>query len=196
MAAIIPRWEWRTFDSEDKVAIRQFSSLTAETLQDSNEVYLLSPVNDANVKIRDALMDIKTLEQVGTTGLEQWRPVLKATFPLDGDAVGQVYAALGLPAPPSVREATTLEDLEADLQADRVRAVNVHKLRLRYAIDGTMAEMTEVVAGDRRTRTVAVESEDPARVEAVLRRFGLVGIPNQSYPRGLKALIGMPLVEA
>jgi exopolyphosphatase / guanosine-5'-triphosphate,3'-diphosphate pyrophosphatase len=195
MAEIVPRWEWRTFTAGESV-VRQFSALTAERMQNSHEVYLLSPVNDANVKIRDALMDIKTLEQVGPTGLERWRPVMKATIPLDGRAVREVYAALGLPAPAEVREATTLEDLSADLQAQRVRAVDVHKLRLRYAFDGTMAEMTEVAAGDRRTRTIAVESEDAARVDAIRRRFGLSDLANESYPRGLKSLIGMPLVGA
>jgi hypothetical protein len=53
-----------------------------------------------------------------------------------------------------------------------------------------------VVADDHRARTIAVESEDPARVDAVRHKFGLVDLPNESYPRGLKALVGMPLVEA
>ena len=35
-----------------------------------------------NTKIRDMLMDIKTLQQVNGDKLEQWFPIMKAGFPL------------------------------------------------------------------------------------------------------------------
>jgi exopolyphosphatase/guanosine-5'-triphosphate,3'-diphosphate pyrophosphatase len=50
--------------------------------------------------------------------------------------------------------------------------------------------MTEVVADGKRTRTVALESEDPDRVIATVRKFGLDRFENISYPRGLKQLVG------
>jgi hypothetical protein len=43
--------------------------------------YPLSPFANDNVKIRNLLMDIKALQQVNPDGLEQWKPVMKATFP-------------------------------------------------------------------------------------------------------------------
>ena len=38
--------------------------------------------SEASVKVRDGLMDVKRLEHVDDDGLEQWRPVMKAAFPL------------------------------------------------------------------------------------------------------------------
>ena len=42
----------------------QFAALGAEKVQNSEEIYLLASGSDANVKIRDDLMDIKLLERV------------------------------------------------------------------------------------------------------------------------------------
>ena len=61
MAAIVPRWEWRTFAASFGEADRRFGELPPGQVQESDELYLLSPNSDANVKIRDALMDIKLL---------------------------------------------------------------------------------------------------------------------------------------
>jgi exopolyphosphatase/guanosine-5'-triphosphate,3'-diphosphate pyrophosphatase len=52
-----------------------------------------------------------------------------------------------------------------------------------------MAELSEVVADGKPTRTVAVESEDPAAVIAAVHSLGLSGYLNTSYPRGLAALL-------
>ena len=81
MDKIVPRWEWRTFGQDFGPAEPQFAALGPEKVQKSAEVYLLADGSDANVKIRDQLLDIKQLECVNHDGLEQWRPVLKEPFP-------------------------------------------------------------------------------------------------------------------
>jgi exopolyphosphatase/guanosine-5'-triphosphate,3'-diphosphate pyrophosphatase len=192
METIIPRWEWRTFAASFGDAERRFRELPPGKVQESDELYLLSPNCDANVKVRDELMDIKTLEQVGAGGLQQWRPVMKAGFPLPAAEVEKVCAALRV-APLAHREAYTLEQLQAELtHASRgVRAVQVHKVRQRYTIGECLAEMAEVVAEGRATRTVAIEFEDPAKVQAAVEQMGLGQFDNVSYPRGLKRLVGL-----
>ena len=192
MNTIIPRWEWRTFGATFGAADAKFAALKVEKVQESDEIYLLSPVTDANVKIRAELMDLKTLEQTSHAGLEQWRPVLKASFPLGRADAATVCAALGVP-PPAGRDAFTLDQLLAELGAPSrgVRAVAVHKRRLRYTINGCMSEMTEVVADGKPVRTVAIESEDAGRVVEAVWEMGLSGFGNISYPRGLKAVVGM-----
>jgi exopolyphosphatase/guanosine-5'-triphosphate,3'-diphosphate pyrophosphatase len=192
MSTIIPRWEWRSFGTGFGAADAKFAALATEKIQESDEVYLLSPVTDANVKIRAELMDLKTLEQTDQAGLEQWRPVMKASFPLGQADVATVCAALGVSAP-SGRDAFTLDELVAELGVPGrgVRAVAVHKRRLRYTINGCMSEMTEVVADGTPVRTVAIESEDAGRVVEAVHEMGLSGFPNISYPRGLKAVVGM-----
>jgi exopolyphosphatase / guanosine-5'-triphosphate,3'-diphosphate pyrophosphatase len=52
-----------------------------------------------------------------------------------------------------------------------------------------MAELTDVHAADRFTRTIAIESEQPAYVIAAVRELGLDSRPNVSFPQGLKALV-------
>ena len=193
MGEVIPRWEWRTFGDRFGAAEAHLAALEAGKAQQSDELYLLSSACDANVKVRDGLMDVKRLERTDAQGLEQWRPVMKGTFPLPAAEVEQVFAALGVAPPPLARAAYALEQVLVELLEPEpgLRAVGVHKKRTRYTIGGCIAELTEVVVDGKAVRTVAVESEDPARVLAAVRALGLEGIENVSYPRGLKRLVGM-----
>ena len=190
MAAIVPRWEWRTFAASFGEADRRFGELPPGQLQESDELYLLSPNSDANVKIRDGLMDIKVREQVDAHGLEQWRPVMKTGFPLPAAEMAKVCAELRIaPLPP--RDDYTLEFMRAELThpSRGVRAVPIHKRRQRYTVSGCLAELTELSADGRKTRSVALELEDPARVWSAVRELGLDRFENVSYPRGLKRLL-------
>jgi hypothetical protein len=60
----------------------------------------LLSTDEANVKIRDGLMDIKVLREVDGAGLERWEPVMKQGFPLSAEDAGRVLEALGISAPP------------------------------------------------------------------------------------------------
>ena len=190
MAEITPRWEWRSFGRRFGAAEARLTQLPAKGTQDSDEIYLLSP-KGANVKIRDALMDIKLLREVNADGLEQWTPVMKAGFPLPAAEAAKVLEALGLPLPTALRASYTLEEFLAQFAApgSAVRAVAVHKRRTRYTVGGCMAELSEVVANGKPTRTIAVESEDAAAVIRAVRELGLGGYTNTSYLHGLSALI-------
>ncbi|MFM5819873.1 Ppx/GppA phosphatase family protein [Aeromonas sanarellii] len=190
MTEIRPRWEWRSFGRRFGAAEERLARLAPSGVQESDEIYLLSGAGE-NVKVRDALMDIKVLREVNADGLEQWTPVMKAGFPLPGVEAVKVLEALRLPVPTSVRESYTLDEFIGQFAAPggTVRAVRVHKRRVRYTVDGCMAELSEVVADGKSTRTLAVESEDAAGVMRAVQGFGLEGYTNTSYPRGLAALI-------
>ena len=193
MANIIPRWEWRTFGDSFGDADAAFAQLKPKDVVESDEIYFLSPDGDENVKVRDKLMDIKILQQVNADKLEQWMPVMKGAFPLPAGEVKKVFEAFKIALPTLSRAEYTLEQFIDELAkpGDRLRVVNVHKKRARYTVDGCMAEMTDVVADGKSTRTVALELEDPAHVIASVRKVGLGGFQNISYPRGLKQLLGM-----
>ena len=105
MATITPRWEWRSFGRRFGQAEGSLAKLAPGGVQESDEIYLLSGAG-ANVKVRDALMDIKVLREVNADGLEQWTPVMKAAFPLPADEVAKVFDALGLPIPHRCARAT------------------------------------------------------------------------------------------
>jgi exopolyphosphatase/guanosine-5'-triphosphate,3'-diphosphate pyrophosphatase len=190
MAEIMPRWEWRSFGQRFGQAEARLAKLQPSGARDSDEIYLLS-AHGANVKIRDALMDIKVLREVNADGLEQWTPVMKAGFPLPAADAAKVLEALGLPLSAPLPVSCTQDEFLAQFAAPggAVRAVQVHKRRTRYTFGDCMAELSEVVANGKPTRTLAVESEDATAVLRAVRELGLDGYVNTSYPRGLAALI-------
>jgi exopolyphosphatase / guanosine-5'-triphosphate,3'-diphosphate pyrophosphatase len=190
---IVPRWEWRAFGDAFGKADASFAAMEPTGIQESDEIYLVSSIPDRVVKVRAGLMDVKSLERVNDAGLEQWLPVLKVKMPLSPDDADRFRAALGLPPRTSDRERYTLEELVAELAPllPELRAVPVHKKRLRFSVGGCTAEMTEIVVEGRRSRTVAIESEDPDRVVAAVKSLGLSGRSNTSYPRWLKNAPGI-----
>jgi exopolyphosphatase / guanosine-5'-triphosphate,3'-diphosphate pyrophosphatase len=190
VAVIVPRWEWRVFGPGLGAAEGALAGLGPGPVQESEELYLLSPAG-ANVKVRDGLMDVKLLQEVDGDGLERWEPVLKEGFPLPVAEVARVFQALEVAAPALGRDAYSLEQLLAELvePSDAVRVVRAHKRRVRYRLGACLAETAQVEADGRTQPTVAVESEDPAAVLAAVRRLGLDGQVNTSYPRALAALV-------
>jgi exopolyphosphatase / guanosine-5'-triphosphate,3'-diphosphate pyrophosphatase len=189
---IVPRWERRAFAEHFGAAENRFAALPSERVEDSDEVYLLSLQSDASVKARGGQMDVKQLERVNEDGLEQWRPVMKAAFPLPAADAASVFTALGAAVPSFARTKYTLEELVDELvrPSSDLLAVPVHKRREHYTIGGCMAELTEIRTDSGMTRTIAVESEDLTRVAKAVRELGLASYPNVNVPRGLKALVG------
>ena len=164
---IVPRWEWRAFgDAFPEVEARLGP---AETVQESDELYLLSGESDASVKVRDGLLDVKRLERVDE-GLEQWRPVMKIELALSAADLGTLLDALGI---------------------GELRAVEVHKKRVHYSFAGCMAEVSEIGTEHGSRATIAVESEDAVRVLAVVRELGFEPSRNVNLPRALKTLVGL-----
>jgi exopolyphosphatase/guanosine-5'-triphosphate,3'-diphosphate pyrophosphatase len=190
MANIVPRWEWRTFGSHFGPAERHFAALTPGGVQESDELYLVGGAGD-NVKVRDGLMDVKVLRDTNPDGLECWEPVMKAGFPLAKAELAKVYESLRLSPPAFARDAYDLRQFVDELVTPSgvLRAVAVHKRRVRYRVGGCTSEVSEITADGRETRTLAIESEDAAAVIAAVRSVGLEGWLNTSYPRGLRALL-------
>jgi exopolyphosphatase/guanosine-5'-triphosphate,3'-diphosphate pyrophosphatase len=190
MSEIIPRWEWRSFGSRFGEADKRLAALTPTGVQESDEVYLLSGAG-GNVKIRAALMDIKVLRHVDADGLEQWTPVMKADFPIGATDAARVFEALQLPIPSLSAKGYTFDEFIEAFAAPGgvIRAVKVHKRRTRYTVGGCTSELSDVVADGKPSRTLAVESEDAAKVVQAVRELGLGGYTNTSYPRGLATLI-------
>jgi exopolyphosphatase/guanosine-5'-triphosphate,3'-diphosphate pyrophosphatase len=193
VAPLVPRWEWRTFGDRFGEADARFAALPAARVEESDELYLVSSADDANVKVRSDLLDVKVLQQVNADGLEQWKPAQKASFPIAAAELPRLFDALHVEAPRLARDAYSLEQLTTELvpAAAGLHVVRVHKKRTHYTVDGCMAELAEVRADGASTRTLAVESEDAAAVVAVVRSLGLGETPNVSYPRGLRTLLGL-----
>jgi exopolyphosphatase/guanosine-5'-triphosphate,3'-diphosphate pyrophosphatase len=180
------RWEWRTCGEHLRDARARLASIDPERVVDSDESYLLSAEGVDAVKVRDGLMDVKHLEAVDDDGLQLWKPVMKAPLPVSAADARTVLAALCATAPLD-GDAYGVTDLVA-AAGKALRVVSVHKTRRHCTIAGCMAELTDLRVGERSTPTLAIESEDPARVIAAVRELGLVSEPNLSVPRVLAAL--------
>src|SRR5512133_498284 len=197
VAGIVPRWEWRTFGENFGAAEGLLDLREAERVQERDELYLLSQESDASVKVRDGLMDVKRLEAVDGNGLEQWRAVLTGLFPLGAADLRTVLDALGVSPPDLTREAYTLDQLVDEVvgASPALAAVAVHKRRVHYRLGDCMAELSEVTAGTRSARTIAVEAEDPELVAATVRELQLAERPNVCLARGLKTMLGLEPVR-
>ena len=190
MTTIVTRWEWRAFGTSFGAAEDALVPIAPTRTEEGDEIYLVSGVS-ANVKVRDDLMDVKLLREVNPDGLERWEPVMKQGFPLAAKDVSEVLEALEVPAPKLTRAAYSRDEFLNELVRpnDLARVVKVHKRRNRFTVGDCMAELADVVADGRSTRTLAIESEDAGAVIAAVRGIGLDGFVNTSYARWLSGLI-------
>ena len=190
---IVPRWEWRCFGDRLGKVEAALAALTPSEVVGTEEFYLVSAAPEMDVvKVRNELMDVKHLHQVDVDGLELWTPVMKVGFPLSLDDLRRVADALRVELPTHLSPASySLPELVDEVVRPHpdLLTVEVTKKRQRYTFEGCMAELTEVRAGERSTRTVAIEDADPERVGATV--LGIAGpVPNVNFARGLKALLG------
>lgn len=193
MQEIVPRWEWRTFTNDLKQAEVNIRQHPEGKSRESAEVYILSEVSMDNTKVRDDLMDIKTLQQVNEDRLELWLPIMKGSFPLPVAEIEKVFKCFRVTVPKFEREAYTFQQYldEVIKPSKLLKAVNVFKKRTGFTINNCIVEIAEVKVDDKWIKTAAVEMEDPAMVIRTVRELGLDSFPNINYLRGLKNLVGM-----
>ena len=195
MSKIIARWEWRTFGETFGEAEARINAHPKDKVRSSSEVYILSSRSMDNTKIRDMLMDIKTLQQVNGDRLEQWFPVMKAGFPLTLPVLHDVFRSWQAPLPAFGREAYGYEEFLREIVTPHpdLRPVAVDKERHGFTINGCIVEIADLKFDGRPIRTVAVEMEDPATVIRTVRELGLEGFENVNYLKALKRFAGMDI---
>ena len=172
---------------------KRFAALEPEKVQKSEEIYLLAAGSDANVKIRDGLLDIKLLEHVDANGLEQWRPVLKEPFPLTalGCQFGQVRAS-ACRKRPRVADSLSLEQLLAEVappggpfrSSMSARPAPDTRRGLRRRAHRRHRERKE--GANRRHRGCRPGQGHRGRCA----QWGSTAIPTPATPAGLKQVIG------
>ena len=196
-ARIVPRWEWRTFGNDFGAAEATLGGLAVERVEESDDLYLLVRDGDATVKVRHGRLDVKGLLAVDDDGLEQWVPVAKHAFPVTREDVAAALARLAVVGPPLERETYSVEELldEVVPAVGALRAVMTHKRRTHYLLGGARAEICELRTDTGSTRSLAIESEDPALVVAAVRSLGLEARANVCMVRGLKVLTSFGMVR-
>jgi len=196
MDMIKARWEWRTFGETFGEAETRINSFPKDKVRNSAEVYIISKQSMDNTKIRDMLMDIKTLQQVNEDQLEQWFPVMKAGFPLASPVLNDVFGAWKATLPPLRRDAYGYKEFLGELVGPHpdLKMVQVEKERHGFMINGCIVEIANLKFDSQPIRTVAVEMEDPAAVIKTVRELGLDGFENVNYLKALKRFVDMNIV--
>jgi hypothetical protein len=190
------RWEWRAFaPSPASFGVLSRSQSDVDTV--TQERYVLSIASPDNVKTRDESLDIRTLVAVDATGLEQWRPALKAQFPIDDVALDAAWSAWRLPPPLLGRRRCTLEEFLTDIVEPEpaLCLVSLETRRRRLVVEGCPGEHVTLTVGHQVLESVAFEHLDPAEVWRAVRALGLEKIENTNYPAALKRIVGFAAAE-
>ncbi len=192
---IIPRAEFRVF-GQGIIDIVGISMWNAQAklfkIRQSSETYILSRhTNEANVKIRDGLLDIKT--KVGETeeGYEIFQPKGKFTFPVKKRELKTIFE--NLRAPVNVEQPTCTLDEFLDLVSDSpdLSAVAVDKERYGFSVDGVICEYGEILFNGALIETACAESEDYTAMKAVIEKLEIAAFENTNYLKAAKEIVGM-----
>lgn len=193
MSQIPARYEFRVW-AQNLGEIRARLERHATPLKAvSRETYFVSRTTDrCNAKIRSELMDIKMLLDEHR-GLERWRPVLKAGFPLERSVIaGQIFPCLELTPPGLGRAQYELAEFVDEVVRPEpgIAIAHVSKTRFQFNLEDSQAEFAAVTVNDVPQDTVAMESANPDAVLRLIHDFGLEQMPNLSYVRQVKRMLG------
>lgn len=195
-AKIAPRAEFRVFGHDINRAVAEKMWAVGAKLfkvrRMPSETYILSRATDeANVKVRDGLLDIKT--QVGTTsqGYEIFQPRGKFQFPVKRAELEQILAALKVQMELSAESYSFDEFLSLVRAHPDLAAVSVEKVRHGFTVDGIICEFAEVYFNGALLESACCESEDHAGMERVVAALGIGEMANTNYLRAAKHVVGL-----
>lgn len=195
-AKIIPRAEFRVFGQgvidivkklmwNGKTVLFQARRMPAETY------FLSANTDEANVKVRDGLLDIKT--KVGETpeGYEIFQPRGKFQFPVKRDDLTTILSHL--------KVAMTLDQESYSIDAFITLArkhpelcpVTVEKMRYGFTVDGIICEYAQVWLNGALVETACAESENYDGMKKVVESLGIAEMPNTNYLKAAKKIVGM-----
>ena len=195
-AKIIPRAEFRVFGQGviDLVKGKMWNGKTVlfQARKMPAETYFLSVhTNEANVKVRDGLLDIKT--KVGETaeGYEIFQPRGKFQFPVKKADLAKILSHLQVEMVLG-QETTTIDEFIAMARkSPEMTAVTVEKMRYGFTIDGVICEYAQVWFNGAMVESACAESENYAGMMQVVEGLGIAGLPNTNYLRAAKRVVGM-----
>jgi hypothetical protein len=195
-AKIVPRAEFRVFGRGviDIVKPNMWNGKTVlfKAREMPAETYFLSAnTNDANVKVRDGLLDIKT--KVGETpeGYEIFQPRGKFQFPVSRADLATILSHLEVEMRLDADSYTIDAFIAMARKHPDLAPVTVEKMRYGFTVDGIICEYAQVWFNGALVETACAESENYAGMKAVIEGLGLAGMPNTNYLRAAKRVVGM-----
>lgn len=193
---VIPRAEFRVFGqgiiAQMEEAIWHAQAHLYAVRDMPTEIYFVSRKNNsANIKVRNALLDIKQKTGETKEGYEIFQPAGKFAFPLQKQDVQQVLAALGVEAElqKSEYDYPLLMDMVKN-HAD-IYIAEVRKKRYGFSVDGVICEYARVMINGASIETACCESEDYEKIHAVAQKLGMDGLANTNYMAAIKGVLGL-----
>jgi hypothetical protein len=195
-AKIIPRAEFRVFGRGviDIVKTRMWEvhAVLQGVRRMPPETYFLSALtDDANVKVRDDLLDIKVKTAQTPEGYEIFQPHGKFPFPVKREELAGVLSELKV----SVDLTGDRYPLEAFIAIARgvpeLVPVTVEKTRYGFTVNGVICEYAEVWFNGALMESACCESEDYAAMAKVVEALGLSGFENVNYLKAAKRVVGI-----
>jgi hypothetical protein len=195
-AKIVPRAEFRVFGRGimDIVKTRMWDTQAVlhKARKMPPETYFLSTcTNEANVKVRDGLLDIKV--KVGETpeGYEIFQPRGKFQFPVKREDLGKILAALQVPLDLTQDTYTIEEFITMARRHPDLVPVTVEKMRYGFTVAGIICEYAEVWFNGALLESACCESEDYAGMKKAVEALGLAQFENVNYLQAAKRVVGM-----
>lgn len=195
-AKIIPRAEFRVFGHgvielvkekmwNGKTILFQARKMPAETY------FLSTRTNEANVKVRDGLLDIKTKTGETPEGYEIFQPRGKFQFPVKREDLATILSHLKVEMSLD-QDAYTIEAfIEMARRHPDLTPVTVEKMRYGFTIDGIICEYAQVWFNGAMVESACAESENYAGMKTVIEGLGLAALPNTNYLKAAKRVVGM-----
>lgn len=195
-AKITPRAEFRVFGHGivDTVEARMWeaAAVLSKVRRMPAETYILSRRTDeANVKVRDGLLDIKVLVGLTPQGYEVFQPKGKFQFPVKKAELEAILAALKVTLPLEAETYTFEEFLALARAHPDLAPVGVEKTRHGFTVGGVTCEFAEVWFNGALMESACCESEDHGAMERAVEALGLAGMTNTNYLRAAKRVVGL-----
>lgn len=194
---IIPRAEFRVFghDIIDIVKEKMWSAKAQlfKARKMPEETYFLSRhTTDANVKVRDGLLDIKT--RVGNTpeGYEIFQPRGKFQFPVPKKELETILSHLKIDNMHLDKDNYTIDEFIAMVRKNPdMAAVTVEKMRYGFSVNNIICEYALVWFNGALMETACCESEDYAGMKEAIEALGISQMPNTNYLKAARRVVGM-----
>jgi hypothetical protein len=156
------------------------------------EMYFLSAhTNEANVKVREGLLDIKT--KVGETpaGYEIFQPRGKFKFPVKKADITTILSYLEVKMDLE-RETWSLEKFtEMSRRHPDLVPVTVEKMRYGFTVDGVICEYAQVWFNGALLESACCESDNYKSMRNAIKALGIEAMPNTNYLKAAKRVVGM-----
>lgn len=173
------RWEWRVFSKRPFDALAPlFDRLQPSNRKQNTDIYIVSPDTDANLKIRNNMLDVKTLLEKSPGGAERWSPVFRCSFPPQDDSLAELEHQTGFKAPDAF--------WRGNGETEWPRLVRVEKDRSIYVVEKTIIETGTADFCGERLWTLCAEGLDLEQIEYFARGCGLASQPVMGYIKMLK----------